>query len=90
VVVRRLEHHGWQEPAGKIQLDRDQLFARGRYSIETISYVYKYQLATQVEWIDNRQCFHHHFIYTYLLHATTGSPGFTHVQGGVTLGTGAG
>jgi hypothetical protein len=42
----------WRET----QLDRDQLFARDRYSIERISYVYKYELATQVEWIDNKQC----------------------------------
>ena len=38
-----------QGPVGKVQLDRDQLFARDRHSTERISYVYKYQLATQVE-----------------------------------------
>jgi hypothetical protein len=49
VVIRRLVYHSWQGPAGKVQLDRDQLFARDRYSTERISYVYKYELATQVE-----------------------------------------
>jgi hypothetical protein len=38
-----------QGPVGKVQLDRDQLFARDRHSTERISYVYKYQLVTQVE-----------------------------------------
>jgi hypothetical protein len=38
-----------QRPVGKVQLDRDQLFARDRHSTEKISYVYKYQLVTQVE-----------------------------------------
>jgi hypothetical protein len=38
-----------QGPTGKVQLDRDQLFARDRYSTERVSYVYKYQLVTQVE-----------------------------------------
>jgi hypothetical protein len=50
VVIRRLVHTtAGQGPVGKVQLDRDQLFARDRYSTERISYVYKYQLATQVE-----------------------------------------
>jgi hypothetical protein len=38
-----------QGPVGKVQLDRDQLFGRDRHSTERISYVYKYQLVTQVE-----------------------------------------
>ena len=31
-----------QEPAGKVQLDRDQLFVRDRFSTDRISYVYMY------------------------------------------------
>jgi hypothetical protein len=34
---------------GKVQLDGDRLFARDRHSTERISYVYGYQLVTQVE-----------------------------------------
>jgi hypothetical protein len=36
VVIRRLVHHSWQGPAGKVQLDRDKLFARGRHSTDRI------------------------------------------------------
>jgi len=31
-----------QEPAGKVQLDRDQLFARDRFSTDRVSYVSMY------------------------------------------------
>jgi hypothetical protein len=49
------------------------------------SHVYKCQLATQVEQIDNKQCFHNHFMYTCLLRAThrsepTGEPQHQAVQ----------
>jgi hypothetical protein len=36
VVIRGLVHHSWQEPAGKVQLDRDQLFARDRHSTDRV------------------------------------------------------
>jgi hypothetical protein len=35
-----------QEPAGKVQLVRDQLIARDRHSTERVSFVYKYQLVS--------------------------------------------
>ena len=38
-----------QEPAGKAQLDRDQLYRTRQVLDRKGFYVYKYQLATQVE-----------------------------------------
>jgi len=57
VAIRRIVHSytptlvysAGQEPAGKAQLDRDQLFARDSTRPTVFSHVYKYQLASQVE-----------------------------------------
>ena len=37
------------------------------------SYVYKDQLATQIESIDHKQCFHNQYMHTCLLRATEGT-----------------
>jgi hypothetical protein len=84
VVIRRLVHHSWYGPAreGPSWAGTNWKGSAGQGSAmshETgtrpkgFSYVYKYQLATQVEDIDNKQCFHDHFMYTCLLRAACSS-----------------
>jgi hypothetical protein len=63
-------HFGGDSQARTPPLVWTSYIARDRYSTGRISYVYKYQLATQVEQIDNKQCFHNHFMYTCLLRTT--------------------
>ena len=64
VVIRRLVHHSWYGPAGERPSWKGSAGQGPTISRETgtrpkgFSYVYKYQLATQVEEIDNKQCFH--------------------------------
>ena len=78
VVIRRLIHYSWHEPAGerprwagtKVQLDRDQLFARDRHSTEK-DFPMSISITHYLGRMDsNKQCFHHHFMHTCLLRAT--------------------
>jgi hypothetical protein len=70
VAIRGFVYYGWYGPAGEVQLDRDQRFARDRHSTDGV-FLCLWVSARYPGRIDsNKQCFHHHFMSTCLLRAT--------------------
>jgi hypothetical protein len=62
VAIRRLVHPSWVGTRRKGPAGQGPAISYETGTRPTgFSYVYKYQLATQVEWIDSKRCFHNQF-----------------------------